>query len=58
MLPTDMVDKEVDGSLLDTPLDLSYPVNEKETEGSVVGLVLDRLYWEQRPVLLIDGGVR
>lgn len=58
MLPTDMVDKEVDESLLDAFLDLSYPVNEKGAEGSVVGLVLDRLYRAQRPVLLIDGGVR
>lgn len=56
-LPTDMVDKLVDGTTLDT-LDLSYPKNNKEEEDEVVGRILHRLYRTQCAVLLIDGAVR
>lgn len=48
-LPTDMADKPVDGTALDTPLDLSYPTNSREEEAHIVRLVLQRLYNAVRP---------
>jgi pyruvate decarboxylase len=57
-LPTDMVNKTVDRTALDAPIDLTYPTNDKELEVSVVEAILKRLYEAQRPVLLIDGCVR
>ncbi|CZR52292.1 related to Pyruvate decarboxylase [Phialocephala subalpina] len=57
-LPTDMVEKAVDGSGLKTPLDLSYPVNDVEEEGLVTARILKRLYAAQKPVLILDGCIR
>ncbi len=57
-LPTDMVDKPVDGTSLKQPLDLSYPENDKEEEDSVTKIILTKLYEAQRPVLLLDGCIR
>ena len=56
-LPTDMVMKEVDGSRLDIPIDLSVPQNEHEVEVLVIKTILSKLYEAKRPLLLVDGGV-
>ncbi|KAF8858416.1 pyruvate decarboxylase [Acephala macrosclerotiorum] len=57
-LPTNMVEKAVDGSGLEKPLDLSYPGNDVEEEGLVTARILKRLYAAQKPVLLLDGCIR
>jgi pyruvate decarboxylase len=53
-LPTDMVQKKVDGDRLNTPLDLSFPANEPEKEDYVVDVVLKYLHAAKNPVLLVD----
>lgn len=54
MLPTDMVETKIEGSNLDTPIDLSEPTNEPEAEDYVVDVVLKYLKAAKNPVLLID----
>ncbi|KAF2011613.1 pyruvate decarboxylase-like protein [Aaosphaeria arxii CBS 175.79] len=53
-LPTDIVQKKVDGDRLKTPLDLSYPPNEEEREDYVVEVVLKYLQAARNPVILVD----
>ncbi|KAF2257498.1 pyruvate decarboxylase [Lojkania enalia] len=53
-LPTDMVQKKVDGDRLNTPLDLSYPPNDPEKEDYVVDVVLKYLHAARNPVILVD----
>ncbi|KAF2752124.1 pyruvate decarboxylase-like protein [Sporormia fimetaria CBS 119925] len=53
-LPTDMVQKKVDGDRLKTPLDLSFPPNESEREDYVVDVVLKYLQAARNPVILVD----
>lgn len=53
-LPSDMVQKKVDGDRLNTPLDLSYPPNDQEAEDYVVDVVLKSLHAAKNPVILVD----
>ncbi|KAJ4348470.1 uncharacterized protein N0V89_009845 [Didymosphaeria variabile] len=53
-LPTDMVQKKVDGDRLKTPLDLAYPSNDPEKEDYVVDVVLKYLHAARNPVILVD----
>lgn len=53
-LPTDMVQKKVDGDRLNTPLDLNYPPNEQEREDYVVDVILKYLHAAKNPVILVD----
>lgn len=53
-LPTDMVQKKVDGNRLKTPIDLTLPANEEEKEDYVVGVVLKYLHAAKNPVILVD----
>ncbi|KAF2177844.1 DHS-like NAD/FAD-binding domain-containing protein [Zopfia rhizophila CBS 207.26] len=53
-LPTDMVQKKVDGDRLNKPLDLSFPPNEPEKEDYVVEVVLKYLHAARNPVILVD----
>ena len=53
-LPTDMVQKQVEGERLKTPLDMSYPQNEEEKENYVVDVVLKYLHAAKNPVILVD----
>src|SRR5262245_50956405 len=53
-LPTDMVQKKVDGDRLKTPLDLSFPPNDSEKEDYVVDVVLKYLQAARNPVILVD----
>lgn len=53
-LPSDMVQKKVDGDRLNTPLDLEYPANESEREDYVVDVVLKYLQAAKNPVVLVD----
>ncbi|KAF2466555.1 pyruvate decarboxylase [Lindgomyces ingoldianus] len=53
-LPTDIVQKKVDGDRLKTPLNLSYPDNEPEKEDYVVDVVLKYLHAARNPIILVD----
>ncbi|KAJ4300747.1 hypothetical protein N0V90_002835 [Kalmusia sp. IMI 367209] len=53
-LPTDMVQKKIDGDRLKTPLDLAYPSNDPEKEDYVVDVVLKYLHAARNPVILVD----
>lgn len=55
-LPTDMVTKPLDASLLKTPLDLTVPRNDPQAEEHLVKLILDKLYAAKNPVVLVDAG--
>ncbi|EEU46228.1 uncharacterized protein NECHADRAFT_99885 [Fusarium vanettenii 77-13-4] len=54
MLPTDMVQEKVEGARLETPIDMSEPENDPESEDFVVEEVLKAMYAATRPVILID----
>lgn len=54
MLPTDMVERKVEGARLDTPIDLSEPKNEEEREDYVVDVVLKYLHDAKSPIILVD----
>ncbi|KAK4179713.1 thiamine diphosphate-binding protein [Triangularia setosa] len=54
MLPTDMVEKQIEGARLDTPIDLSDPKNDTEREDYVVDVVLRYLHAAKNPVILVD----
>jgi len=53
-LPTDMVEKKVEGARLDTPIDLATPQNEAEREDYVVDVVLKYLHAAKSPIMLVD----
>ncbi|WEW55199.1 pyruvate decarboxylase [Emydomyces testavorans] len=53
-LPTDLVQKKVDGERLKTPIDLTPPQNEEEKEEYVVDVVLKYLHAAKNPVILVD----
>lgn len=53
-LPTDIVQKKIDGNRLNKPLDLSYPPNDPEKEDYVVDVVLKYLHAARNPVVLVD----
>ncbi|KAL8716886.1 MAG: hypothetical protein Q9225_005820 [Loekoesia sp. 1 TL-2023] len=53
-LPTDMVQKKVEGERLKTQIDLSYPPNETEKEDYVVDVVLKYLHAAKNPIILVD----
>ncbi len=53
-LPTDMVEKKVEGQRLETPIDLTYPENNPEKEDYVVEVVLKYLHAAKNPIILVD----
>lgn len=53
-LPTDMVQKKVEGERLKTKLDLAYPPNDPEAEDYVVETVLKYLTTAKKPVVVVD----
>ena len=53
-LPTDIVQKKVEGERLKTPIDLSFPPNQPEKEDYVVDVVLKYLQAAKSPVILVD----
>lgn len=57
-LPTDMVDKPVDASLLDTPIDTKPHSSNKGAENIALQVVLDKIYAAKRPVFLVDGAAQ
>ena len=53
-LPTDIVQKKIEGERLKTPIDLHFPGNEPEREDYVVDVVLKYIYAAKNPVILVD----
>ncbi|KAM3069965.1 hypothetical protein ACMFMG_003999 [Clarireedia jacksonii] len=53
-LPTDIVQKKVEGERLKTPIDLSYPINNPDKEDYVVDVVLKYLEAAKNPIILVD----
>jgi len=53
-LPTDIVQKKVEGERLKTPIDLSYPTNNPDKEDYVVDVVLKYLEAAKNPIILVD----
>lgn len=53
-LPTDIVQKKVEGERLKSPIDLAYPENDSEKEDYVVDVVLRYLQAAKNPVILVD----
>ncbi|OAL46237.1 pyruvate decarboxylase-like protein [Pyrenochaeta sp. DS3sAY3a] len=53
-LPSDMVQKKIDGDRLNTPLDLEFKPNDTEAEDYVVEVVLKYLHEAKNPVILVD----
>lgn len=53
-LPTDMVQKKIEGERLKTPIDLSFPKNDPEKEDYVVDVILKYLHAAKNPVILVD----
>lgn len=53
-LPTDMVQKKVEGSRLKTKLDLGFKPNEQEKEDYVVDVVLKYLHEAKNAVIVVD----
>lgn len=53
-LPTDIVQKKIEGERLKTPIDLHFPENDADREEYVVGVVLKYLMAANNPVILVD----
>lgn len=53
-LPTDIVQKKIEGERLKTPIDLHYPGNDTAKEDYVVGVVLKYLMAAKNPIILVD----
>lgn len=53
-LPTDMVQKKVEGARLNKKIDLSFPPNDEEAENYCVDVVLKYLQEATNPVVLVD----
>lgn len=53
-LPTDMVQKKVEGERLKRPIDLSFPTNQSEKEDYVVDVILRYLHAAKNPIILVD----
>jgi pyruvate decarboxylase len=53
-LPTDIVQKKIEGERLKTPVDLHFPGNDPDRESYVVDVVLKYLTAAKNPVILVD----
>lgn len=53
-LPTDIVQKKIEGERLKTPIDLAFPTNDPDKEDYVVDVVLKYLLAAKNPVILVD----
>ena len=53
-LPTDIVQKKIEGERLKTPIDLNFPQNDPQKEDYVVDVVLKYLQAAKNPAILVD----
>ncbi|KAI0474990.1 pyruvate decarboxylase [Xylariaceae sp. FL0804] len=54
MLPTDLVEREVEGERLDEPIDLGEPPNDEAKEDYVVDVIRKALQAAKSPIVLVD----
>jgi TPP-dependent 2-oxoacid decarboxylase len=54
-LPTDMVEKPIDGRLLDIPIDVAPHQSDPGAEDMAVQIILRKLYEAKSPAILVDG---
>jgi pyruvate decarboxylase len=54
MLPTDMVERKIEGARLKKPIDLSEPPNHAEREDFVVDSILQSIYSAKSVIILVD----
>ena len=54
-LPTNMVKVQVPASPLDTPIDLSIPMNDEGFEDTEVDVILNKMYASKQPFIVVDG---
>jgi pyruvate decarboxylase len=54
LLPTDIVQRQVEGVRLATPIDLKEPDNDQEREDFVVDMILTHIKRSVKPVILVD----
>ncbi|PMD42549.1 pyruvate decarboxylase-like protein [Hyaloscypha variabilis F] len=53
-LPTDIVQKKIEGERLKTPIDLHFPTNDQAREDYCVDVVLKYLHAAKNPIILVD----
>ena len=53
-LPTDMVQKKIEGERLKTPIDIHFPANDAAKEDYAVEVVLKYLLAAKNPIILVD----
>lgn len=53
-LPTDMVQKKIEGERLQTPIDLRFPENDAAKEDYAVEVVMKYLLAAKKPIILVD----
>jgi pyruvate decarboxylase len=53
-LPTDIIQKKIEGERLKTPIDLAFPTNDLDKEDYVVDVVMKYIYGAKNPVILVD----
>ena len=53
-VPTDIVQKKVEGERLKTPIDLHFPANEQARENYCVDVVMKYLHEAKNPIILVD----
>jgi pyruvate decarboxylase len=54
-LPTNMVRAKVSAAALETPIDLSIPLNDEGFEDTEVDLILNKMYASRQPFIVVDG---
>ncbi|KAF1808484.1 pyruvate decarboxylase-like protein [Eremomyces bilateralis CBS 781.70] len=54
MLPTDMVQKKVEGARLKTPLDMTFPPNNPEVEDYCLNAICKHVEAAKTPIILVD----
>lgn len=54
-LPTNMVKAKVPAALLETPIDVSIPLNDEGFEDTEVDLILNKMYSSKQPFIVVDG---
>ncbi|EXJ54629.1 hypothetical protein A1O7_09970 [Cladophialophora yegresii CBS 114405] len=54
-LPSNMVRAKVPAAALETPIDLSIPLNDEGFEDTEVDLILNKMYASRQPFIVVDG---
>ena len=55
-LPTNVAYAKISSKPLQTPLDLSFPPNDRETEAEAVDEIIEMIRRSRKPIVLADAG--